>query len=269
MEPLRKLDKEYGKLTSEQFQALIKELPEIKGQMKELPDLVRSASKVRIKEILAGDFVWSEAYEFPFETVIALLIAALGQSQAIIDIANSPDPQQALIEWGKSDSTEDWNGGDGGKFTMSNLVGLLVANQRNILSIMLYHRTICDLVKSVRENGDNADENFFKAVKIDRSVLTCKTFAKRLAKAELTNDKDFFCHLHKSLKGIPRKHWETYNDLRYGFAILRSCGFNKLSDAQLEDLFVNKLGLYPKHHSARKNLRKQIYESNKIATTPE
>lgn len=261
------VNKEYGNLTSEQFQALVNQLPEIREQMKELPDLVKNTSKVRMKEILEGDFVWSDAYEFTFETVIALLIAALGQSKAIHEIANSADPQQALMEWGKTDPTDDWNGGDGGKFTMSNLVGLLVANQRNILSIMLYHRTICDLVRSVREKGDAADEDFFKAVKIDRSVLTCKTFARRIAKAELTKDKDFFAHLHKSLKGIPKKHWEAYHDLRYGFAILRNCGFNKLSDAQLEDLFVNKLGLYCKHASARKNLRKQIYESNKIATT--
>jgi hypothetical protein len=132
---------------------------------------------------------------------------------------------------------------------------------------MLYHRTICDLVKSVRDKGDEADDDFFKAVKIDRTVMTCKTFAKRIAKAELLSDKKFFAHLHKSLKGIPNKQWEAYNDLRYGFAILRDCGFDKLSDAQLEDLFVNKLGLYPKHHSARKNLRKQISLSNKMATT--
>lgn len=267
MEPAKKLEKEFGKLTTEQFQALVNELPEIRGHMKELPELVRNTSKARLREILDGDFVWSDAYELRYEEVIALLIAAFGKSKTINEIANSPDPQQALIEWSKTDPLDDWNGGDGGKFTVSNLVGLLVANQRNILSIMLFHRTICDLVKSVREKGDAADEDFFKAVKIDRSVITCKTFSRRVAKAELTNDKDFFAHLHRSLKGIPNKQWEAYNDLRYGFALLRDCGFDKLSDAQIEDLFVNKLGLYSKQASARKNLRKQIYQSNKIATT--
>lgn len=235
--------------------------------MKELPELVRSTPKAKLEEILAGDFAWSGVYELPYEQALALLICALGQSKAIHELAISNDPQQALMNWSKIDPLDNWTGGDGGKFTMSNIVGLLTASQRNILSIMLYHRTICDLVKSVRENGDDADDSFFKAVKIDRSVMTCPTFAKRIAKAELLQDKDFFRHLHKSLKGIPNKQWEAYNDLRYGFAILRECGLNNLSDEQLEDLFVNKLGLYPKHPSARKNLRKQISLSNKIATT--
>lgn len=259
--------KEYGKLTTEQFQTLVKELPEIRGQMKELPDLVRKVPKERLKEILAGDFEWSIVYEFPYEQVIALLILSLGQAKEVHAIAASPDPQQALIEWGKTDIPDNWNGGDGGAFTMSNVIGLLAANQRNILSIMLYHRTICSLVQSVREHGEAADDDFFKAVKIDRTVMTCPTFAKRIAKAELIQDKDFFRHLNKSLKGIPSKQWEAYNDLRYAFALLRECGFIALTDAQLEDLFVNKLGLYPKHHSARKNLRKQISLSNKIAST--
>jgi hypothetical protein len=267
MEAINNLAKEYGKLTTEQFQTLVNDLPEVRGQMKELPELVRNTPKERLKEILDGDFEWSAVYELPYENVIALLIMSLGQSKAIHAIVNSADPQQALIEWGKTDPVENWNGGDGGNFTKSHMIGLLAANQRNILSIMLYHRTICDLVKSVRENGDQADEDFFKAVKVDRSVITCPTFSKRIAKAELIQDKDFFRHLNKSLKGIPSKQWEAYNDLRYGFALLRDCGFSKLSDAQLEDLFVNKLGLYPKHHSARKNLRKQIALSNKIATT--
>lgn len=260
-------EKEYGKLTTEQFQSLVNDLPEIRGQMKELPDLVRSTPKDRLKEILDGNFEWSHVYELPYEHTLALLIMALGQSKKLHEIVNSPDPQQALIEWGRTDPTEDWNGGDGGNFTKGHVTGLLVASQRNILSIMLYHRTICALVQSVRENGDYADEDFFRAVKVDRSVLTCPTFAKRIAKAELMQDKVFFRHLHKSLKGISNKQWEAYNDLRYGFAILRDCGFNKLSDEQLEDLFVNKLGLYPKIASARKNLRKQISLSNKIATT--
>lgn len=261
------LVKEYGKLTTEQFQSLVNDLPEIRGQMKELPDLVRSTPKAKLDEILAGEFEWSVVYEMPYEQSLALLICSLGVSQSIHDIAASEDPQQALIDWSQTDPFESWNGGAGGNFTMSHVIGLLVACQRNILSIMLNHRTVCDLVRSVREKGDAADDDFFKAVKIDRSVLTCPTFARRLAKAELTQDKMFFLHLHKSLKGIPKKQWEAYNDLRYAFAILRECGFNKLSDGQLEELFVDKLGLYPKHPSARKNLKKQIMQSNKIATT--
>lgn len=266
MENAKKPEKEFGKLTTEQFQTLVNDLPEIRAQMNELPDLVRNIPNVGLRELLDGDFVWSEVYELPFASFMALFVASLGQCKAIHDITTSTDPQQALIEWGKTD-LPDWDGGEGGAFTMSNVVGLLTALQRNVLCIMLYHRTLCDLVKSVRDKGDEADDDFFKAIKIDRSVMTCDTFARRISKAELLNDRKFFTHLHRSLKSIPKKDWESYRDLRYGFALLRDCGFNKLSDAQLEDLFVHKLKLYPNHPSARKNLRKQISISNKLATS--
>lgn len=107
---------------------------------------------------------------------------------------------------------------------------------------------------------------FFKAVRLDRSIITCPTFALRMARAELENDKSFFLHLRSALKGPSKKHWEAYNDLRYALYILRELGFDQLSDAQLEDLLVHKLKLYPNASGARKNLRKQFTESKKFAT---
>ena len=70
MDSAKKIEKEFGKLTTEQFQTTIKNLPEIKRGIKELPDLVRNVSNVKLKGILDGDFVWSEVYELPFEAVI-------------------------------------------------------------------------------------------------------------------------------------------------------------------------------------------------------
>lgn len=138
--------------------------------------------------------------------------------------------------------------------------------QRNILSIMLFHRPLSALVDVVRQGGEDADEAFFKAVRVDRSILSCPTFADRLAHAELISDKDFFLRLRSALKGPLEKHWESIKDLRYAIALLREVGFDSLSDAQLEDLFVNKLKLYPKHESARKNLRKHFYEAKRVST---
>jgi hypothetical protein len=46
------IEKEYGKLSLDQFKQLVKELPEVRSQMQELPELVRTASKEKISEIL-------------------------------------------------------------------------------------------------------------------------------------------------------------------------------------------------------------------------
>ena len=262
-------NKEYGKLTLDQFKCLVKKLPEVRGQMKELPGLLRSTSAAKLEEILDEDFHWSEIYEISLVEQLALMAVVLGDAQRIVQIGQAADPQQAVLEWMDEDIDEDnWTGGFEGLFGKKYLFMFVTALQRNILSIMIYHQSLAAFVEDVRSGSKTADESFFKAVRVDRSILTCPTFADRLARAELTDDKGFFLHLRSALKGLSNKHWESYRDLRYSMAILRELGFDQLSDAQLEDLLVHKLKLYPNAPGARKNLRKQFTEAKKISTTP-
>lgn len=261
---MEKPEKEYGNLSLDQFKRIVKELPEIRSQMQELPELIRTTPKERISEILDKEFFWAAVYELPFHHQIALLFCALGRAQKLIDISKQPDPNQAALDWSENDDIDDWNGGEGGIFQKKHIIGLTLALQRNILSIMLFHRTLDKMVEDVRSGKV---ESLFQAVRLDRSIVACPTFADRIARAELENDKMFFRHLRSSLKGPSKKHWEAYKDLRYALCMLRELGFNQMSDAQLEDLLVHKLKLYPDVPSARKNLRKQFTASRKIATT--
>lgn len=258
------MEKEYGKLSLEQFKQLVKDLPEVRGQIEKVPSLIRSVPAERISELLDKEFYWAEVYELPYHEQIALLFFALGKVKELIDISKSPDPQQAAIDFAHSEDNEDWNGGEGGLFEKKHVVGLTVALQRNILSVMLFHRTLDKLVDEVRMGND---ESLFQAVRIDRSIVACPTFADRIALAELENDRMFFLHLRSALKGPSKKHWEMYKDLRYALHMLKELGFDKMSDAELEDLLVHKLKLYPNIPSARKNLRKQFTESKKLSTT--
>ncbi len=253
----------YGKLSLDQFQQIVRELPEIRSQMQAMPEFIRSTPKEKINEMLEKGICWAMVYELSFHEQIALLICALGRTQELREVAKSNDPSQAALEMFENDAFDDWNGGVGGLFNKNDVIGLTVALQRNILSIMLFHRTLDKLVDDVRVGSD---ESFFKAVRLDRSIIICPTFALRMARAELENDKAFFLHLRSALKGPSKKHWEAYNDLRYALFMLRELGFNQLTDAQLEDLLVHKLKLYPNVPSARKNLRKQFTESKKFAT---
>lgn len=232
--------------------------------MQELPELIRTTPKKKIAELLDKDFYWADAYELPFHEQLALLFMALGRSKELVEVSQAPDTDQAVLDWMDNDEIGDWSGGEGGLFEKKHVIGLTVAMQRNILSIMLFHRTLDKLVEEVRAGKD---ESFFQAVRIDRSIVACPTFADRIARAELENDKMFFLHLRSSLKGPSKKHWEMYKDLRYGLHMLKVLGFDKMSDAELEDLLVHKLKLYPNVPGARKNLRKQFTESKKFTTT--
>lgn len=261
---MEKSEKEYGNLTLEEFKQLIGELPDIRSQMSEMPDLLNSSPKDKIKEVLDQGLYWADLYELSFQESLALLICALGCHQELHEAAQSGDPTQAAFSMFQNVEYESWKGGLNGMFEIGDILALFTVLQRNILSIMLFHRTLDALVDEAREGND---DSFFNAVRIDRSIMTCPAFALRIAKAEIKNDKKFFIRLRSSLKGPSKKHWESYKDLRYAFYILRESGFNQLSDAQLEELLVRQLKLYPDTPGARKNLRKQFAESRKFATT--
>lgn len=257
-------EKEYGPLSLDQFRRIVKALPEVRQQMNDLPQFMRSLPRQKSRKILDKEFYWAKVYELSFDEQLALLVVVLGKTQQVVEMSKSVDPYEALLQWFKAEDDEDWSGGEGGKFELKHVVGLVVALQKNILSIMLYHRPINGMVQSVRNAAEGADDDFFKAVRVDRSVLSCPTFADRLAKAELVNDREFFLHLRSALKGPSKKHWEAYKDLRYALYLLRDLGFDQMSDNQLEDLLVHKLKLYPNAPGARKNLRKQFIESKRI-----
>lgn len=258
------MQKEYGTLSLDQFQRLIRKLPEARREMSELPSLIKSASPERLDELLGDGLLWAIVYELPFIQTIALLFATLGRAKKLVEISQAADPHEEILKWVDTDELEDWSGGEGGEFEIKDILGLTVVMQRNILSIMLFHRTLCALVDEVRHGED---DSLFLAVRVDRSMVGCPTFASRISRAELENDKPFFLRLRSALKGPSKKHWEAYRDLRYALFLLRELGFERMSDAQLEDLLVNKLKLYSPSAGARKNLRKQFTQSKKFSTT--
>lgn len=253
--------KEFGKLTAEQFRHLIDKLPEIRNQQRELTDLVRSTPKEKLDGILSKDYAWASFYEMTFVEHMALLMMALDKLEFLHYAAQAPDPQQTFIDEFDVDDDEEWTGGWQGRFEKKHLVGLVYALQRTILSIMLYQRSLHDLVEAVRQGDDDA---LFKAVRVDRSIVACGPVADRISRAELLKEKQFFIHLRSALGGPLQKHWQSYQDLRYALFVLRDLGFDKLSDDQLENLLVHQLKVYPNSYNARRNLRKQYTLSKKI-----
>lgn len=76
------MDKEYGKFTLEQFQRLIKKLPEVRSEMAELLSLIKAASPEKLVEVLGDGFHWAEVYELAFIKTVALLFVAFGRKHS-------------------------------------------------------------------------------------------------------------------------------------------------------------------------------------------
>jgi len=259
--------KEYGKLTADQFRGFIEQLPEFRRQEARLRDQVASVTKERLKELFKSGCNWSWVYELPFNEHIALVLFAFNRVGWVKNIAAAPDPHQALLDDADEDNfgiDEQGNDDFHPLFQKHDVIGLAVSMQRTVLSIMLYQRTLSGLVQEFREEG-NLDA-MFNAIRVDRAAIACPSIADRIALAEFAHDSQFFIRLRSALKGVQKKHWEAYNDLRYSLYVLRELGFDKLSDDQLENLLVHTLKVYPNVPGARKNLRRQYQLSKKIKT---
>lgn len=255
------IEKEFGKLTHNQFRDLVRKLPEIRSQMKELPAYFR-AEPDRLREMLGPkDYTWASIYEQPFLEQMAWLFIVIGIHEPIIQAARQEDPQEAINHLSDDDSELDrWYEANKETIDKKHLLWLTIVLQRNILSIMLFHRSMGALVDEVRRGND---ESFFKAVRVDRTVLACPTFADRLTRAEIINDKEFFMHLHSAIKGLQQKHMVAIQDLRYSVVALRSMGFDRFTDEDLEKLFI-RTRLYPGSAGALKAIRKHIHLARKI-----
>lgn len=238
----------------------MKQLPEVKASMTELPDLVAKTTNQKIRDALERGVYWAALYELPLVQHSAYGLYLLGQKDKLLEIAKDQDPSEAalrFIEHGEIDEVRP----EGEELDWSVVLSVLVSFQRTVLSMMLYKRSISALVEEVRAGQD---DSLFLAVRVDRAVLACPTIAQRISKAELRGEKRFFERLRSALKGPSKKHWEAYADLRYSLVALREMGLDSMSDAELEHLLVDVLKVYSPSFTARKNLRKQYYESKKI-----
>jgi len=258
------MGKEFGKLTHEQFARLVSGLPEIRSQTHELPKLIASKQS-RINEWFGKDACsWGGIYELPFLEQMALLFVLLGLNIPLRAAAQSDDPQEAVLSWLDDNGPLDsWFNLNEKTIEKKYLLWLVIVLQRNILCIMVNHKTMGALVDEVRRGDDSA---LFKAVQVDRSVLLASPCADRLSRAEMLNDKGFFRHLRSALKGISQKHMPAIQDLRYSIIALRECGFDRFTDQDIERLFIGTR-LYPGSAGALKNIRKHIQLARKQSTT--
>lgn len=256
------MEKEYGKLTADQFREFIGKLPELRQQRDEFGNLLAELPKKKFDELMVSGYNWSHIYENTFARHVAIALYAFNQLKWLKDVSLAPDPQQyALDTWPNDDSIDPEAHPD---FEPQDLIGLAYSLQRTILSVMLFQRSMSGLIQEVRENDDM--DALFNAVRVDRAVVSCPTIADKIARAQLRNDKRFFLRLRNALKGPTQKHWAAYCDLRYSLFTLRELGLDGLSDTQLENLLVHNLKVYPNTPSAKKNLRAQYQQSKKITT---
>jgi hypothetical protein len=255
------VEKEFGKLSLDQFERLVKTFPETREQRSELSEILKGDQE-KLREVLGpSEHSWASIYELPFFEQMALLFILVGLHEPLIEAWQTDDPIESLSTWGGDEGAlNSWYEQHESEIDPKHFIWMTVVFQRNILAIMLFHCSMGHLVQRARE-GD--DESLFHAVEVDRAVVGAPTVADRIARAELVADTHFFIRLRKALKGPSQKHMAAIQDLRYSIVALRSFGFDRFSDLDLERLFL-KTRLYPNSAGALKNLRKHIQAARKL-----
>lgn len=200
-------EREFGKLSPEQFGRLVKAVPEVRELGPGLAKALRE-NVSKLDEFLgASEKSWAARYEMPFFEQMAHLMILVGLHEPLLAAWETEDPLEEYSTWGEEGSRLDqWYAEHDSSLNAKHLIWLTVVFQRNILAIMLFHCSMGHLIERTR-NGDD--------------------------------------------------------DLRYSIVALRSLGFDRFTDQDLERLFI-KTRLYPNSAGALKNLRKHIQAARKL-----
>jgi len=110
------MSREYGKLSEDQFRRVIRKLPDLRREGADFRAHLEKMSDEKLRSLIGDGLCWAPLYERTFQECLALLVYVLGDWERIKQIAQLPDPQEALLQAVDGDDDLDWNGGPGGVF---------------------------------------------------------------------------------------------------------------------------------------------------------
>lgn len=255
------MPKEYAKLTADQLRSFVDLLPVIQAKAIDLKLYMQEVPEERWKELLSEGYNWAWVYDLPYIVHLSIVVHAMNLSGWVSEAAAAADPQQRVLDDLFNNTPDDDFHPD---IPVQNGIGMVLSIIHTIQSIAMYGRSISALLQDARENNDPA--SLFKAIKVDRTVVTSPTVADRIAKAELQNDEQFFIGLSNALKRPSNKEWAGLSKMKFSFHALREFEMNSLSDGELEHLMVHVLDAYQDVPGARKNLRMHYQNFRKFKT---
>lgn len=246
-------------ITAEGLRVFLKFWPHLFAEADEAQQMI-----IDIKDKLLNEdtepFTWCYLYELPIKEHLVFSLTSIAQNFAeILDPQQIPNwlnqlatsPSQA-IEIPKVvdqveqhfDAMEEPSKEQAEKMRpmMADIFGN-AWSMRNTLQCILYHGCFLnELIERVRSGDDKA---LFDAIRIDPTVIGCYPAVERISKAMLLRDNSFFAKLKAAINGkMAKREQANFQKMRLVFEVLHEAGATRLSDAQLNELFVEELKLY-------------------------
>jgi hypothetical protein len=224
-------------------------LPDARKKYKDTRKLIIE-KRQEFEKDLPADFTWSYLYELEYKQLMLLSLTCFGLLDKFIkayqdglDLNVYMMDEIALESEGDEDIA--WTGGHEGKYSKADLMGVHYANECTWRCLGIYGEFLNDLVKKVRNGRDENDDAFFNAVRIDRTVLTCPTFAARFARAQYFGEKKFMLRLLAAIKEKPHDALLVHQDMRNMLRVFEDLNaLDSMSMKEADWLFVQELKTY-------------------------
>lgn len=266
-------------ITAEDLRLLLDLWPRITA---EFEDMMRMLTED--KDIIFGkdalSFSWCYLYELPVKELMVLPMAGFFTDEKFVaivkDLVASPSQVAALPNvisriGAYMDALEDPSKEEVAEILpfLGAYLGVSFATF-NSFRCVLYHG--CFLNELIQRIPHGDDKALFDAIRIDPSVIGCKTVMARISKATLLQEVRFFSKLKAALTGkIAKREQANFQKMRLVLEVIREAGGSRLSDQHLHQLFVEELNLYSgnaKGGGSAKALRKfAATYMNKSSTT--
>lgn len=196
---------------------------------------------------------WCHLYELPIEGHIALLFLELsdheqvanwhrqiietpGQIGALPGVVNQVHKHFNAMEAPNKEDTEKM------RPILAAFIGTMLSVSHSLYCVLYHGCFLNELIVRVRAGDDKA---LFDAVRIDPTVVGCKSIIERISKAALLRDHSFFAKLKAAMnRKMAKREQANFQKMRLVLEILHEKGATRLNDKQLRQLFVEELQLY-------------------------
>lgn len=260
-----------GKLTPEQLLDVISLQPLIDGILPSIQSMVLS-NLDQWALVAPQGFRWAAIYELPIRDHIdRLLPLMMGKSEFVRAAQKSLDPHAILMADIRKSAEDETHDADaslnydilGKLHTFPHMYGWLFALLKSAECVAVYGKHINDFVTDSREGGTEGDAALFKAVRIDPTVITGPTGARRFSTAMALGEESFLDELRLALQGKTGDQIAYLRKFRVAMQALAEAGGLNQPPTQLARQLV-ELGIYEPGPSAVKNAAELIRKSKQL-----
>lgn len=247
-------EKRYGRLTRDDMSLVLSLLPVLEQERRELQTRIAQQPD-KLSELLAPGFAWAHLYELSFPQFLQAFLIVAGLRGEVERIARQPDPVGALHTlFVESNGLEDWQGGEGGKYTTGDLIGYLHALIGNLDCLLIYGCYLNDLLAQARQGNLDA---LLDAIRIDPTVVTTALGRNLISLSVITGERKLLDGIQKALTGKTGRQARYLKRFRILMQLLHEAGALNLPTRDLVPLVFEQKA-YTQDPGAAKNVSELI-----------